>query len=101
MDRVAAQGVALAGAERCGLADRGFREPVSEHGCPIAPRTYYAHLARPLPARALWDATITAVLAGYYEPDEHGRKKPESVTQRLGVHPQPPATVRIASYTEE
>jgi putative transposase len=52
---------------------------LSEHGCPIAPRTYYAHLARPLSARALWDATITAVLAGYYEPDEHGRRKPESL----------------------
>ena len=29
--------------------------------------------------RALWDATITEILAGYYEPDEHGRKKPESL----------------------
>jgi putative transposase len=29
--------------------------------------------------RSLWDATITAVLAGYYEPDEHGRRKPESL----------------------
>jgi putative transposase len=52
---------------------------LSEHGCPIAPRTYYAHLARPLSKRALWDATITAVLAGYYEPDALGRKKPESL----------------------
>jgi putative transposase len=29
--------------------------------------------------RSLWDATITEVLAGYYEPDEHGRRKPESL----------------------
>ena len=29
--------------------------------------------------RALWDATITEILAGYYEPDEHGRRKPESL----------------------
>lgn len=29
--------------------------------------------------RALWDPTITEILAGYYEPDEHGRKKPESL----------------------
>ena len=29
--------------------------------------------------RSLWDATITEVLAGYYEPDEHGRRKPEAL----------------------
>ncbi len=29
--------------------------------------------------RSLWDATITEILAGYYEPDESGRKKPESL----------------------
>lgn len=29
--------------------------------------------------RALWDATITDVLAGYYEPDAYGRKKPVSL----------------------
>jgi hypothetical protein len=29
--------------------------------------------------RSLWDATITEVLASYYEPDEHGRRKPESL----------------------
>jgi len=27
----------------------------------------------------LWDTTITEVLAGYYEPDEHGRQRPESL----------------------
>jgi putative transposase len=29
--------------------------------------------------RSLWDATITEVLAGYYEPDAVGRRKPESL----------------------
>ncbi|GLE51063.1 hypothetical protein ATCCBAA256_06510 [Mycobacterium montefiorense] len=29
--------------------------------------------------RALWDATITQILAGCYEPDEQGRRKPESL----------------------
>jgi putative transposase len=29
--------------------------------------------------RDLWDTVITQVLAGYYGPDEHGRKKPESL----------------------
>ncbi|OBR97910.1 transposase [Mycobacterium gordonae] len=52
---------------------------LSEHGCAIAPRTFYAWLARPPSARALWDTVITEVLAGYYEPDEHGRRKPESL----------------------
>jgi hypothetical protein len=46
-------------------------------GVPIAPRTYRAHLARPPSKRALWDAAITEVLAGYYEPDEQGRRSPE------------------------
>jgi putative transposase len=27
----------------------------------------------------MWDAAIIEVLAGYYEPDEHGRRKPESL----------------------
>lgn len=45
----------------------------------IAPRTYFAWLNRGPSRRALWDATITEILAGYYEPDEHGRKRPESL----------------------
>jgi transposase InsO family protein len=52
---------------------------LTEHGCAIAPRTFYAWLSRPLSARALWDTVITEVLAGYYEPDEHGRRPPESL----------------------
>ncbi|WP_109560572.1 IS3 family transposase [Mycolicibacter senuensis] len=52
---------------------------LTEHGCAIAPRTFYAWLARPPSARALWDMTITAVLAGYYEPDPTGRRAPESL----------------------
>jgi putative transposase len=52
---------------------------LSEHGCRIAPRTFYAWVKRPLSARALWDIVITEILAGYYEPDDQGRKKPESL----------------------
>jgi len=52
---------------------------LSAHGCKIAPRTYYAHVARPPSKRALWDTTITEILAGYYQPDEHGRRPPESL----------------------
>jgi len=43
----------------------------------IAPRTYYAHINRAPSKRALWDTTITEVLAGYYEADENGTRKPE------------------------
>ena len=52
---------------------------LTEHGCKIAPRTFYAWLSRPPSARALWDTVITEVMAGYYEPDEAGRRKPESL----------------------
>ena len=52
---------------------------LTEHGCQIAPRTFYAWLTRPPSAWALWDTVITEVLAGFYEPDEHGRRKPESL----------------------
>ena len=49
------------------------------HGCQIAPRTFDAWLTRPPSARALWDTVITAVLAGFCQPDEHGRRKPKAL----------------------
>jgi putative transposase len=49
------------------------------HGCQIAPRTFYAWAARAPSKRALWDAAITEVLAGYYQPDQDGKRKPESL----------------------
>ena len=52
---------------------------LTEHGAKIAPRTFYAWLSRPPSARALWDTVITEILAGFYEPDEQGRRKPESL----------------------
>ncbi|BCO43099.1 hypothetical protein MINTM001_42380 [Mycobacterium paraintracellulare] len=52
---------------------------LSEHGMPIAPRTFHAWATRAPSKRALWDATITQILAGCYEPDEQGRRKPESL----------------------
>jgi putative transposase len=52
---------------------------LSEHGVPIAPRTFYAWV-KPAPSkRALWDATIAEILAGYYEPADDGRRTPESL----------------------
>lgn len=53
---------------------------LTEHGCAIAPRTFYAWRTRGPSKRALWDAAITSILASYYvERDEHGRRKPESL----------------------
>jgi putative transposase len=52
---------------------------LTEHGCPIAPRTFHAWVRRAPSKRALWDTVITSILAGYYEPDADGRKKPESL----------------------
>lgn len=48
-------------------------------GTPIAPRTYWAQLSRAPSRRALWDATITEVLSGVYQPNEQGRRPPESL----------------------
>jgi hypothetical protein len=50
---------------------------LTELGVPIAPRTYFAHIIRPPSMRALWDTTVTELLAGIYEPDERGRRPPE------------------------
>jgi putative transposase len=50
-----------------------------EHGVKIATRTFHAWVGRAPSKRSLWDAAITEVLAGYYEPDEDGRKRPESL----------------------
>jgi putative transposase len=52
---------------------------LSAHGIKIAPRTYWARARRPPSRRALADARITEILAGIYEPDERGRRKPGSL----------------------
>jgi putative transposase len=63
-------------------------------GVPIAPRTSWAHVGRVPSKRALWDMSITEILAGFSEPDERGRRPPESLygslkmwahLRRLGV----------------
>jgi len=48
---------------------------LTEHGAKIARRTFHAWAVRAPSKRSLWDATITEILTGYYEADEHGRKK--------------------------
>ena len=44
-----------------------------------SPRTYWAHRSAAPSKRALWDTTITEILAGYYEPDADGKRPPESL----------------------
>jgi putative transposase len=48
-------------------------------GVPIAPRTYHAHVTQAPSRRAMWDMTVTELLAGFYEPDQRGRRPPESL----------------------
>jgi transposase InsO family protein len=48
-------------------------------GVQIAPRTYWAHCSSAPSKRALWDTTITEILASYYEPDADGKSPPESL----------------------
>jgi putative transposase len=49
------------------------------HGVQIAPRTYWAHRCAAPSKRALWDTTITEILAGIYEPGADGKRPPESL----------------------
>ena len=44
---------------------------------PIAPRTYYAWRAHGPSKRALWEITVTELLAGIYVPDRDGWRPPE------------------------
>ena len=52
---------------------------MTAHNVKIAPRTYYAWRGRGPSRRALWEITVTELLAGFYEPDQHGRRRPESL----------------------
>jgi putative transposase len=52
---------------------------LGQHGIKIAPGTYWAHRSRPPSRRALADVALTEILAGICEPDERGRRKPESL----------------------
>ena len=54
----------------------------------IAPRTYWAHRDAAPSKRALWDTTITEILAGIYEPNEKGKRPPESlyVSLKMWAH---------------
>jgi len=61
---------------------------LTAHNVKIAPRTYYAWRNRGPSRRALWEITVTELLAGLYEPDQHGRRRPESLygTVKMWAH---------------
>lgn len=61
---------------------------LSAHGVQIAPRTFWAHRSAAPGKRQLWDTAMTEILAGIYEPDEHGRRPPESLygTVKIWAH---------------
>jgi putative transposase len=63
---------------------------LSVHGIEIAPRTYWAHRSAMPGKRELWDTAVTEILAGIYEPDENGRRPPDTI---FG-HPARPAARR-------
>ena len=52
---------------------------LSAHGIAISPRTFHARRSRPPSRRALRDAWLTGLLAAMFEPDEAGRRAPESL----------------------
>jgi putative transposase len=55
---------------------------LTQHGCMIAPRTYYAWAKRPPSKRALSDLALSGILADYYHPDGadgYVRRAPESL----------------------
>ena len=60
-----------------GVRGRTDLPGTGRHGAQIAPRTYWAHRATAPSKRALWDTTITEILAGYYEPGSDGKRPPE------------------------
>ncbi|RMI27550.1 IS3 family transposase [Nocardia stercoris] len=61
---------------------------LTAHGVKIAPRTFHAWARRAPSKRALWDTTVTEILAGYYEPGPDGRRAPESLygAEKMWAH---------------
>jgi putative transposase len=72
------------------------------HGVQIAPRTYWAHRSAAPSKRALWDTTITEILAGIFEPDAEGKRPPESLygSLKMRAHLQR-QTIPVARCTVE
>lgn len=69
---------------------------------PDRPENVFACARRAPSKRALSDLALTGVLAGFYEPDEHGNRGPESPV-RVGedVGPPQPEGIQVARCTVE
>jgi len=52
---------------------------LSAHGIAISPRTFHARRSRPPSRRAVRDAWLAGLLRSMFEPDELGRRRPESL----------------------
>lgn len=52
---------------------------LTEHGAQIAPRTFWAWANRAPSKRSLWDAAVTEILAGAYDPEPGHRRPPEAL----------------------
>lgn len=61
---------------------------LTARGVKISPRTFHAWAKRAPSKRALWDITLTEILAGCYEPDENGRRQPECLygAEKMWAH---------------
>jgi hypothetical protein len=75
---------------------------LTEHGCQIAPRTFWARKTRPPSKRQLSDLVLTEVSAGIYEFDERGRRQPESLygALKMWAHLNRQG-IEVASCTDE
>jgi len=67
---------------------------LTEHGCKIAPRTFYAWLARPPSARTLWD-TVTLLCSKYYLVQGCPRHKSDDLDQHHRPHVAQRMAVRL------
>lgn len=61
---------------------------LTEYGCPIAPRTYYAHKTRPRSARAVRDGVLLTEIRRMHTASRgglHGARKVHAQLRREGV----------------
>jgi hypothetical protein len=64
---------------RCEFGVASICRALSFLGVPIAARPYFAHMGKAPSKCALWDMSMTEILAGYYTSDARGRRPPESL----------------------
>jgi putative transposase len=71
---------------------------LSQHGCPIAPRTYYAHHTRPVSARSVRDEQVVAAIRTVHADSHHrygARKVYHQLARDGGVDGEPVARCTV------